>query len=67
LAKRVGWEVELAAITGHGGRDIQLARAHEHIAGHTVFHDVGALTNPVVAAPLCDISAVLAPNAGSKA
>ena len=41
-AERVDWEVELAAVIGHGGRNIPVARALEHVAGYTVFNDVSA-------------------------
>jgi 2,4-diketo-3-deoxy-L-fuconate hydrolase len=42
MTERVDWEVELAAVIGHGGRNIPVARALEHIAGFTVFNDVSA-------------------------
>ena len=42
MAERVDWEVELAAVIGHGGRNIPVDRALEHVAGYTVFNDISA-------------------------
>lgn len=41
---RVDHEAELAVIVGRGGRDIEAARALEHVAGWTVANDLTART-----------------------
>lgn len=42
LTTRFDWEVELGVIIGTGGRDIDEARALDHVFGYTVFNDVSA-------------------------
>jgi 2-keto-4-pentenoate hydratase/2-oxohepta-3-ene-1,7-dioic acid hydratase in catechol pathway len=41
-SRRVEVETELAAILGHGGRDISPAHAMGHVAGYAVFFDITA-------------------------
>jgi 2-keto-4-pentenoate hydratase/2-oxohepta-3-ene-1,7-dioic acid hydratase in catechol pathway len=42
LTTRFDWEVELGVVIGIGGRDIDEARALDHVFGYTVFNDVSA-------------------------
>jgi len=42
LTTRFDWEVELGVVVGVGGRDIEQARALDHVFGYTVFNDVSA-------------------------
>jgi 2-keto-4-pentenoate hydratase/2-oxohepta-3-ene-1,7-dioic acid hydratase in catechol pathway len=42
LTTRFDWEVELGVVIGLGGRDIDEARALDHVFGYTVFNDVSA-------------------------
>jgi 2-keto-4-pentenoate hydratase/2-oxohepta-3-ene-1,7-dioic acid hydratase in catechol pathway len=48
--QQVDYEVEMAAVIGRGGKDIDAARAAEHVAGYTILNDVSArdyqLTKP---------------------
>lgn len=39
---RLDWEVELGAVIGRGGRNIQEADALAHVAGYVVFNDISA-------------------------
>ena len=41
-AARLDWEAELAVVIGRGGRNIDVARANEHIAGYSVCNDLTA-------------------------
>src|SRR2546429_5577113 len=42
LTTRFDWEVELGVVIGLGGRNIEQARALDHVFGYTVFNDVSA-------------------------
>src|SRR5712691_7897706 len=42
VTSQVDWEVELAVVIGHRGRDIAADRAIDHIFGYTVANDVSA-------------------------
>jgi 2-keto-4-pentenoate hydratase/2-oxohepta-3-ene-1,7-dioic acid hydratase in catechol pathway len=42
VTQQLDYEVELALIIGHGGRDIQTADAFEHIFGYTIANDITA-------------------------
>ncbi len=42
LTTRFDWEVELGVVIGIGGRDIDEARALDHVFGYTVVNDVSA-------------------------
>ncbi|MHB8515331.1 MAG: fumarylacetoacetate hydrolase family protein [Dehalococcoidia bacterium] len=42
LTSELDWEVELAVVIGRDGRDIEEARALEHVFGYTVANDVTA-------------------------
>ncbi|MBL8363296.1 MAG: fumarylacetoacetate hydrolase family protein [Rubrivivax sp.] len=39
VSESLDWEGELAVIIGRGGRDIPEARAHEHVAGYSIYND----------------------------
>lgn len=39
-ADRVDWEGELAVVIGRGGRDIEVDRATDHVAGYCVANDI---------------------------
>ncbi len=39
-ATEVDYELEVAMVIGKRGKDIPKARAHEHIAGFTIFNDI---------------------------
>jgi 2,4-diketo-3-deoxy-L-fuconate hydrolase len=41
-AKKIDWEVELAAVIGRGGRDIPISAALDHVMGYTILNDVSA-------------------------
>ncbi|MEO0974062.1 MAG: fumarylacetoacetate hydrolase family protein, partial [Pseudomonadota bacterium] len=41
-SKVMDYELELACVIGHAGRDIPRDQAHEHIFGYTVFNDFSA-------------------------
>jgi 2-keto-4-pentenoate hydratase/2-oxohepta-3-ene-1,7-dioic acid hydratase in catechol pathway len=41
-AKKVDWEVELAAVIGRGGRNIAVESALDHVVGYTVLNDISA-------------------------
>ena len=36
----VGWETELAVVTGKRGRNIEAARAYDHVFGYTILNDL---------------------------
>jgi 2-keto-4-pentenoate hydratase/2-oxohepta-3-ene-1,7-dioic acid hydratase in catechol pathway len=36
----VGWETELAVVIGKRGRDIEAARAYDHVFGYTILNDL---------------------------
>lgn len=38
--QRLDYELEVAVVIGKAGRDIPVERAHEHIAGFTIYNDV---------------------------
>lgn len=40
-SEKLDYEFELGLYIGKAGRDIPVERAHEHIAGYTVFNDLG--------------------------
>ena len=40
--RQFDYEMEWAVIIGKGGRDIPLSKAHDHIAGYTIFNDFSA-------------------------
>jgi acylpyruvate hydrolase len=40
VSEQVDWEAELAVVIGAPGRHVARERAHEHIAGYTMFNDV---------------------------
>ena len=42
VTSQVDWEVELAVVIGHRGRDIRAGRALDHIFGYTIANDVSA-------------------------
>jgi 2-keto-4-pentenoate hydratase/2-oxohepta-3-ene-1,7-dioic acid hydratase in catechol pathway len=42
VTRRFDYEVELAVIIGHGGRDIPVTRAFDHIFGYSIANDVTA-------------------------
>jgi 2-keto-4-pentenoate hydratase/2-oxohepta-3-ene-1,7-dioic acid hydratase in catechol pathway len=43
------WELELAVVIGHGGRDIPVDQAMDHIAGYTISNDIS--TRDLLARP----------------
>lgn len=50
----VDWEAELAVVIGTGGRDIEKAKALDHVAGYACFNDIsarGLLRRKVTIAP----------------
>ncbi len=36
----MGWETELAVVTGKRGRNIEAARAYDHVFGYTILNDL---------------------------
>jgi 2-keto-4-pentenoate hydratase/2-oxohepta-3-ene-1,7-dioic acid hydratase in catechol pathway len=42
VTRRLDYEVELAVVIGHGGRDIPAEKAMEHVFGYTIVNDVTA-------------------------
>lgn len=41
-SKQVDWEVELAAVIGHGGRNIPIDQALDHVGAYTIMNDISA-------------------------
>jgi len=42
LSDKIDWEAELAIVVGRGGRNLDVARALDHVAGYTIVNDVTA-------------------------
>jgi 2-keto-4-pentenoate hydratase/2-oxohepta-3-ene-1,7-dioic acid hydratase in catechol pathway len=42
VSEQVDWEMELAIVIGHSGRDIPKSEALDHVAGYTIMNDVSA-------------------------
>lgn len=42
VSNALDWELELAIVIGTEGRDIQMAKARDHIAGYSVINDISA-------------------------
>ena len=41
-SERLDFELEFGVVIGRAGRDIPVERAHEYIAGYTIFNDISA-------------------------